>query len=81
MNWGTNFSNPSTIYRRSAAGTFLHIRAQKLANGSLSPILQKSQCVLDCDSDNSLWLVPKTKPGPVTGPRGFQGAGRVNRGL
>jgi hypothetical protein len=38
---------------------YFYIRAQKLANGSLSPILQKSQCVSDCDSDNSLWLVPK----------------------
>jgi hypothetical protein len=38
---------------------YFYIRAQKLANGKLSPILQKSQCVSECDSDNSLWLVPK----------------------
>ena len=38
---------------------YFYIRVKKLDNTSLSPLLQKSQCVSDCDSDNALWLVPK----------------------
>jgi len=41
---------------------YFYLRAkQKQDMNNLPLILRNAQCVSNCDSDNSLWLVPRTK--------------------
>jgi hypothetical protein len=41
---------------------YFYVRSQRITDMNNLPVLLRgAQCVADCDSDNSLWLVPRTK--------------------
>lgn len=41
---------------------YFYVRSQKIEDmNNLPALLHNARCVADCDSDNSLWLVPKAK--------------------